>query len=790
MSNINNYPYNVPITPLLFQPPIRPNKANNRENNQWFNNNYTDTNNTYKKYPRGDIPAKLQVNEPITTVHRRSYDHVSSSIITINSQDRSLVPRTVPKYSYNLSSDALSFTSGLYDMTVTLPDHGLIQDSYVMISGVSTAEKILNQPFETRAGSNFVRIEIIASHNLTDDYRLLDNLFIKIDNVTSSVGSFPANLINGIHKLYLTCNYSNFPSDVNGNIDTVSLNTNSRYIYIQLSSEATSYYSDRRSPANSPYNNNVSLTFQFIAGIPLYYMNNGYPRSLSSYDPYLQIRNVIDANNFTIRMRQKALETITAGGDSMQLYSLLMADPPYLNPSRYTINLPKEIKNILQVELVGTSIPYSGYLVHNNNDNKNDSVYWQLLDDATGTMYSASILRGNYSGTSLASSLQIAMNNIMNNAYGDVYNFIVSADISTNTIEFSLYDIRKIQNALMAEYIPPDVNTTYGTTYLYIIDPENSVTVGDSITISQTNNLTPIPSAAISGKLIVLSTSVFAEMDAIAMSALTPISTQQLIADRKSRLIEAMISLGYSVTANSITLSSGVLYKKVTLAPDFYQIKLDIYAPLTPFPSTLLTILPLNQTVTTVSSPSQFRMDFTAIDTLGPIMGFRNSGNLNSFTEYRTIIKNTDLYDYEIKLGIDPMIGKQTAFNFKGHSHLFICCPQLSNFDSTAASIGSNASGSSASGSRGVANIFAKIHLDGHQGCTLYDTYVAAPKTYDTPLTSLSSLDILFVTPDGQEYDFNGIDHSLTLQVTYVSSMPEDVNFNANTGKVSSNSRY
>jgi hypothetical protein len=787
MSHINRYPYNAQHNSLLFDPPSRfadakpePHSGSHRTNveDNSQDNNYSAY--SYRRVPRGTAPPHPQPLEKTTTVYRRSSNKISMSILTVNSRDRVQVPRTVVNSSQQLLQDPLLFIAGSADVVVFNQDHGLRESDYVTLSGVSTPTIIINQPFETRVGSNFIRIEIVDGHSLTDILSMQDNLFVEIANVNSNLGSIPSNLINGLQKVYLKCDYSSYPSGLTGNIDTVSLNTNSRYIYINIPRVATSYYSDRSSPSNAPTNMGVTLKFQFIAGIPLYFMNTGYPRSLDAYDPYLQVASVIDSDSFIISLRQTALQTMRGGGYWIQLSSLSMADPGYLRPSNYRIDLPHEYKNVLQVELIGCAVPYSGYMVLDAEPGQNNSVYWQLLDDGSGTLYNANIPRGNYDTVSLATAMQNAMNKVIRLDTNTLHDFTVSINRETNSVAIALKYSKKLQKSMVLEYIP--IVGTSDKTYMYVINSDTRITSGYQVTITQPNNFTPIPAYALQGTFTVLSTSVFDDMDVIAKSALTAQSVQQSFADRKNAIIAAIIALGYIVVFNNITLGSGVVYPIVSVYPTFFSTLLNQYDALDNTLTSYQVIAPVNQITTNVSYNSLFRMHFTTLDTLGSILGFRTPGNANSITSYQSTIYNTDLYDYETKLEVNPIIGRSTALNFHGDGYIYLCCPQLSSIDSTAPAVGSNASGPNSF--VGVSNIFAKIHLDGYRGCMLYNTHVFAPRAFDIPITSLSSLDILLVTPDGREYDFNGIDHSFTFRITHCNSMPEDVGFNVNTGQL------
>ncbi len=82
-----------------------------------------------------------------------------------------------------------------------------------------------------------------------------------------------------------------------------------------------------------------------------------------------------------------------------------------------------------------------------------------------------------------------------------------------------------------------------------------------------------------------------------------------------------------------------------------------------------------------------------------------------------------------------------------------------------------------------IKDAFAKIMLDGNPGDILFDTFVRTPKLYTTQLHEVSSLEIAFFTPDGELYDFNGLDHSFMIELVTVKSVPQGAGINADTGE-------
>jgi hypothetical protein len=74
-------------------------------------------------------------------------------------------------------------------------------------------------------------------------------------------------------------------------------------------------------------------------------------------------------------------------------------------------------------------------------------------------------------------------------------------------------------------------------------------------------------------------------------------------------------------------------------------------------------------------------------------------------------------------------------------------------------------------------NAFAKILLPGDSNRILYNTYVSTSKVYyDYLFNNLKELEIAFVTNSGDLFDFNGSDHSFTLEITEIIDKLEYVN--------------
>jgi hypothetical protein len=161
-----------------------------------------------------------------------------------------------------------------------------------------------------------------------------------------------------------------------------------------------------------------------------------------------------------------------------------------------------------------------------------------------------------------------------------------------------------------------------------------------------------------------------------------------------------------------------------------------------------------------IFTPNLFRLRFDFPDTSGEQLGFRNMGSENSITPYSAIITNADPYNEEPltdEVG-NPKTIKQNSLSLSGIPYIYMTCRELPIGLSTGL----------------IENIFAKINLTGIPGRVLYNTFVNTPQFYYDPIIDVSELTFAFYTPDGSLFDFNGLDHSFTLEITTIDNTPRE----------------
>jgi hypothetical protein len=167
--------------------------------------------------------------------------------------------------------------------------------------------------------------------------------------------------------------------------------------------------------------------------------------------------------------------------------------------------------------------------------------------------------------------------------------------------------------------------------------------------------------------------------------------------------------------------------------------------------------------------PDTVRFRFDHPDTLGTVLGFRNPGDALSITPYGQVISNTNAYENELSTNIlgQTINITNNSLQFAGDNYMIMNAFPIQVYESISA----------------VKNAFAKIILCDSPGKILYNSFVSMTQLYENPISTLGDLTITFYTPDGALVNFDGLDHSFTLEIVTVNDIPKDTRINANTGK-------
>jgi len=542
------------------------------------------------------------------------------SLVNIDSSFRNKIPKNI--YSTNvayLPQDPLTFTENSSVITVNYPGHNLVQNDNIIIQNVQVNSYVLSGGLYLFQNYSYLFIKL--KHNINLNYLNLSNK-LKIDisavNTTENTyfyGNMPLNAIIGTFEI-------NLPSviDANTTFSTTILN----YFNVTSASQMDSNYLLISLPFNYfsktdqilEITDFYKLNFTDLFGIPINGINADFPINYLRLQSSQSVSQVIDSNTFTIESNYSTYTGGSGGGNTVQIMKIINTIEGYPDANNYTVELKKNFNNIVRIELVSTEFTYIDYLIKSSGINKNNSIYWKNLDDGNN-VYSTTINEGNYNATHLISNLQTAMNSvprITSTLENPVYNdFSISLNSYTQEIVFTAYKTEPIPNALKINIL--ELN---GIQYFILIirQQSNLVKVGDTITISNSDDLGLIPKSLINTSLTVYSINKENSSYTILFAPINQITTSQ--------------DLGTTLTD---TGGGAVIVKT--------------YA--------------------------DFSLLFNYSDTVGTVLGFKNVGSVNAITPFNPKVSNFDLYLNDTQLNSVGNIDTSChILNFSGNNNYYL----------------------------------------------------------------------------------------------------------------------
>jgi hypothetical protein len=172
-----------------------------------------------------------------------------------------------------------------------------------------------------------------------------------------------------------------------------------------------------------------------------------------------------------------------------------------------------------------------------------------------------------------------------------------------------------------------------------------------------------------------------------------------------------------------------------------------------------------------ITTANSFKIFFDIDNSIGSVLGFKNVGQAGSITPFSNkennfTINNTQPYIYgteniEIINNIKNINDTYNTFNFDVGKYLLI----KSNNDYLNQCFTPNG-----------LSYFYKIQLNGKTGKIMYNTFVDNPIYFNPPLKYLEDIDLIFLTENGEKYDFFNQDNSLTFQIMSIINTPENTN--------------
>jgi len=425
----------------------------------------------------------------------------------------------------------------------------------------------------------------------------------------------------------------------------------------------------------------------------------------------------------------------------------------YPKPNSYTISLNRKFINIKEVQLRSSEFPNSEQLIRDTPVSRaNNKIFWK--NESGNDIFVAAISPGNYQPSSLQSAIQEAMNKIKRADVDAFHEFTVTIDSVSNITSFS---------SLSSEQISNPFNTTAGSSIIVVDHSSHGFTDGTLINISGATAFAGLNTALVNtnhtityidddtysidvGSNIVLTTTSVGG-NSVRIGIGQPF---QLLFEQPGTPAEI---LGFpientvfsTVHQNTVIDRTFAIERVERIDTIFSAIVLE-EAPEPPLVAGE-TVFPLG-----VSGTSQ---DSLINDAAGYLMSTLTTVDVSSLG----LTANEETRTIKIPVAIDSSpIGTGGTLNTRtlnrpvklaGENYIFMQSPQLGGMVNTGT----------------VDSIFAKISLSAPPGTILFNTFIAGPKKYESPLKELSELTFQFRDQTGDLFDFLDSDHSFTLEI-------------------------
>lgn len=610
------------------------------------------------------------------------------------------------------------------------------------------------------------------------------NMFVTLSGFTgNSIGNIPSNFLNSTHRVYFinpdgTNNiYINVP-------DGLGIVKKITGFYIKL---PFPFHSSNSVPLPADLYKNmiIDMDFKYIGGIPINAINSDIPISRENINGFQTVISTTP-NTISIRLNKDTYyieqtptskpeigeQPIYFGGNNIFISKITEIIGGNNNPNNYIIELPETIHNIFMVKLVDTIFPKTTRVFHKKINNK---IYWQNKNDGE-IIYSTEINEGSYTTNELKIELEkkmyaVTRTNIPTNSDTEyTYNQIgIDPDLTTHLNDY----LSTIYNNDETKYRPVNKGGyTNKVRFDISIDQATSIVTFKSyiqanlrrpiIKVTDINDNTPVTDPA----------------DPM-FNFYEPPFTVKIVHPKHGLKIGDQILLSNFVETLGIpaeTLNQTYTISNIS-SDDTYQIIID---------NVNLSNL-RNNTYggynANVFVPNTFRLLFNKNDTMGIPLGFRNVGSNLSITNYNTLISNQQAYQDEI-VTIDKeknisyvkdSVGNQivltnNSLQFRGENYIYLVIREFSGCTNI-------------SQNKQLINYFAKINLsekseDTTYNTFIYNTFTSAPITfYD--MIDLQQISIQVNGSDGELYNFYGVDHSFTLEITTLDLLPQETGINS-----------
>jgi len=693
----------------IYNPTYKKNKINNNPTEQIVSNVNNDRYDPYIDF--------LLTRGLINNDNNIRYE---TTAINIDSTFRQIDPSVTINETHNLSVNPLTVNGNV--LTVYDYGHNYNINDRIMVSGVLYPEVVI------RCGGSFNNIIFIPNTNIMIINYNYENYGIPINLPTDTSGNIDVNYVSNsdnyiqtIPTLTLNINgfignspgigtyYDNIPiNSINITHNVTLIKDLSNNLYPLINLKYTYNQVYTSMPITSMTPFNVTILFYYIYGIPINIINAGYPTTQNNIIEYHTITNT-SQNTYSFVLNYSAPTNYT----NIQSFGGNSIYISQINDIIEGFSDPNYY--IINLDKIYRNV-YMIRMISSefpNSENpiksNNNKIYWQNEDDGD-YVYNIEVNPGKYSSVDLTSVMESLFYNTPRINYDqDIQNTSAPSYTNHNYIKVDIN-------------INTDIVTFKSYREAFYIAP--FIDVFPSISTDPTLVVAPYVGYIITIKH----------------------PNHHLIVGQ-TILIDGAIS--YMGIPANILNRTHIIYS--VLDTNTYQIELPAF--------NLESQRNNNGGGVSVGIyvPNNIKLRFDYQDTLGNVLGFRNVGLYNSITPFNSIITNNDLYANELPYNNVGQIVQlsNNALQLSGNSYIIVECTQLT----TITSVGP------------IKDIFAKILLSGLPGEVLYNTYICVPKVFYEPIPELSSLEFTFYSPDGSLFDFNGVNHSFTLEITTITNI-------------------
>lgn len=652
-----------------------------------------------------------------------------TNYVNIDSAFRESEPSTVTEEAFLLNNDPLDFNAGSNTIFINHKNNGYSEGDLITLNGVLPKQTIIktfrddNSPsFIIPAGCNFMKV--FFPHGLPSTYNgneiQVEFQGIRGNRGTVETSSFLGNIPTNILNSKYSIRLSLSEEELTPGCDL------SLYPADFLSFSPDAFFVILPKTMHNPSSDPPYLLREYNYKI-IFLSIAGIPINLLNADYPINpnrrngFHNIFNVsdNGYNIQVGVNAILDENGGGSCIYASRIDRVNIGYPNPNSYIIELGETFHDIISVKLVSIEFPNSEQVVKNLVNKTNNKMYWNDIDDGD-FLYCIVIPPGNYTPSTLSSTME------------------------------RLFFQTPRTNA------GQDIGATYTPNHYVQVNMDTNTDIVSFQSFKEFILVEPI-------------IAVTPEISTDSALDSNPSDTEYVItinhpghgmAEPGERILITGAIEHLGIPPGIINAEHDVLE---IVDDDTYRIKLPRF--------NLLDVRTDSGggVSTTIFIPDQFRLRMDFDDSIGQLLGFRNIGNPNSITPFSSIITNGDPYEFDSVTNVlgEPIDITNNSIQLSGDNYVLMIAKPLV----TLKNIGP------------VKNVFAKILLCDLPGKVLFNSHVNTSRYYEDPIHELSELEIEFYSPNGELFDFNGLNHSFTLEIITVHDIPGATHVSANTGK-------